>query len=174
MYAAHLYDAVLLYATALGAVLRENNLTEPAKIVEAAKNGTYLFQHIIRDRKYESKSFITPLCLFSVGFLCVILLFVFLSPEHFAKIVCNSFSVALTRRNGSFNQHRRQWRLWGQLHSIGRQIQQCLSSYHHQQNGTQHILLPLRDGACRPIRLHQLDHAGRVYSTAMTVSSVKK
>lgn len=54
MYAAHLYDAVLLYATALGAVLRENNLTEPAKIVEAAKNGTYLFQHIIRDRKYES------------------------------------------------------------------------------------------------------------------------
>ncbi|KAI9555200.1 hypothetical protein GHT06_017715 [Daphnia sinensis] len=54
MYAAHLYDAVLLYATALGAVLRENNLTEPAKIVEAAKNGTRLFQHIIRDRKYES------------------------------------------------------------------------------------------------------------------------
>lgn len=83
MYAAHLYDAVLLYATALGAVLRENNLTEPAKIVEAAKNGTYLFQHIIRDRKYESKSFITPLCLFSVCFFV----------RHF--VVCVSIARAL-------------------------------------------------------------------------------
>ncbi|XP_057366529.1 receptor-type guanylate cyclase Gyc76C-like [Daphnia carinata] len=53
MYAAHLYDAVLLYANALAAVLKDNNLTEPAKIVEAAKNGTRLFQHI-RGRKYNS------------------------------------------------------------------------------------------------------------------------
>lgn len=57
MYAAHLYDAVLLYATALGATLRQNNLTDPAKIIEAAKDGKSLFQHIIRDRKYDSKSF---------------------------------------------------------------------------------------------------------------------
>ena len=55
MYAAHLYDAVLLYATALGATLRENKLTDETKIIEAAKDGKSLFQHIIRDRKYDSK-----------------------------------------------------------------------------------------------------------------------
>lgn len=56
MYAAHLYDAVILYANALGATLKEKNLTEPADIIEAAKDGRSLFKHIIRDRKYDSKS----------------------------------------------------------------------------------------------------------------------
>ena len=55
MYAAHLYDAVLLYATALGATLRKNKLTDATKIIEAAKDGKSLFQHIIRYRKYDSK-----------------------------------------------------------------------------------------------------------------------
>lgn len=57
MYAAHLYDAVLLYARALGATLREHNLTDPYNITEAAKDGKSLFKHIIRDRKYESEFF---------------------------------------------------------------------------------------------------------------------
>lgn len=57
MYAAHLYDAVLLYARALGATLREHNLTDPYSITEAAKDGKSLFKNIIRDRKYESEFF---------------------------------------------------------------------------------------------------------------------
>lgn len=56
MYAAHLYDAVILYARALGKMLKEKNLTEPADIIEAAKNGRELFQCIIANRTYESKS----------------------------------------------------------------------------------------------------------------------
>ena len=56
MYAAHLYDAVFLYATALGATLRENNITDPAEIMEAAKDGKSLFKRIIADRKYDSQS----------------------------------------------------------------------------------------------------------------------
>lgn len=57
MYAAHLYDAVFLYATALGATLRENNVTDPEEIKEAAKDGKSLFKRIIGDRKYHSKFF---------------------------------------------------------------------------------------------------------------------
>ena len=55
MYAAHLYDAVLLYATALGMTLREGNVTEPADIIEAAKDGRSLFKRIIERRKYDSQ-----------------------------------------------------------------------------------------------------------------------
>lgn len=55
MYAAHLYDAVILYATALGDMLRAKKLTEPADIIEAAKDGRSLFHRIIENRKYESK-----------------------------------------------------------------------------------------------------------------------
>lgn len=62
MYAAHLYDAVLLYATALGVTLKEGNLTEPHQIVEAAKDGRSLFKRIIERRKYDSK-FELPLLL---------------------------------------------------------------------------------------------------------------
>lgn len=54
MYAAHLYDAVLLYATALGATLRERNLTDRDAIIEAAKDGRSLFKRIIDRRKYDS------------------------------------------------------------------------------------------------------------------------
>ena len=56
MYAAHLFDAVVLYATALGDMLRQNQLTEPADIIEAAKDGRSLFKRIIQNRKYDSKS----------------------------------------------------------------------------------------------------------------------
>lgn len=56
MYAAHLYDAVLLYARALGATLKENNLTDPHSITEAAKDGKTLFQKI-HNRTYESEYF---------------------------------------------------------------------------------------------------------------------
>lgn len=57
MYAAHLYDAVFLYGTALGTTLREKNITEPADIIEAAKDGRFLFKRIIERSKYDSKPF---------------------------------------------------------------------------------------------------------------------
>lgn len=55
MYAAHLYDAVFLYANALSRVIRESNKTEPEDIIEVAKNGRALFKQIIQERKYHSE-----------------------------------------------------------------------------------------------------------------------
>lgn len=55
LYAAHLYDAVILYATALNATIHDRNLTSPADITEAAKDGRSLFQRIIDKRKYQSE-----------------------------------------------------------------------------------------------------------------------
>lgn len=55
MYAAHLYDAVMLYATALGVALREKNVTDPETIIEMAKDGRSLFQRIIQRRQYDSQ-----------------------------------------------------------------------------------------------------------------------
>jgi hypothetical protein len=66
MYAAHLYDAVLLYARALAATLREKNLTDPLSITEAAKDGKSLFTKI-HNRTYESEFFLRVL--FSYWFL---------------------------------------------------------------------------------------------------------
>lgn len=57
MYAAHLYDAVLLYARALATTLKKHNLTDPYNITEAAKDGKTLFQNIIQNRTYESEFF---------------------------------------------------------------------------------------------------------------------
>jgi len=55
IYAAHLYDAVMLYANALSQIIRGSNLTDPADILEAAKDGRSLFHKIIEQRKYTSK-----------------------------------------------------------------------------------------------------------------------
>lgn len=57
MYAAHLYDAVMLYATALGGLLKEKNLTEASDIIEAAQDGKALFQRIITKPEYNSEFF---------------------------------------------------------------------------------------------------------------------
>ena len=55
MFAANLYDAVMLYANALSRTIRSRNLTDPSQIIEAAKNGRELFENIIAQRKYTSK-----------------------------------------------------------------------------------------------------------------------
>jgi len=54
MFAANLYDAVMLYANALSRTIRSRNLTDPSQIIEAAKNGRELFENIIAQRKYTS------------------------------------------------------------------------------------------------------------------------
>ncbi len=55
MFAAHLYDAVMLYAKALNRTITNGNLTEPSQIVEAAMDGRKMFSTIISDREYPSK-----------------------------------------------------------------------------------------------------------------------
>ena len=52
MYAAHLYDAVLLYANALRESVAQ--LTDPVAILEAAKDGRALFKKIIDRDHYTS------------------------------------------------------------------------------------------------------------------------
>lgn len=55
MYAAHLYDAVMLYAKALGAALKEGNVTDPKAIIETAQDGRSLFKRIIKQHQYDSQ-----------------------------------------------------------------------------------------------------------------------
>ena len=55
IYAAHLYDAVMLFANALSQLIKSANLTDPFDILETAKNGRSLFQKIIEQRQYTSK-----------------------------------------------------------------------------------------------------------------------
>ena len=62
IYAAHLFDAVMLYANALSQTIKSANLTNPSDILEAAKNGRSLFQQIIEQRKYTSKSVHSTIC----------------------------------------------------------------------------------------------------------------
>lgn len=61
MYAAHLYDAVVMYAQALSQAITESNSTEPEDIIRMAKDGNSLFKRIINARKYLSKFPVSPL-----------------------------------------------------------------------------------------------------------------
>ncbi len=53
MFAAHLFDAVMLYAKALNRTIA--NLTEPEQILQAARDGRKLFNTITSEHSYTSE-----------------------------------------------------------------------------------------------------------------------
>ena len=159
MYAAHLFDAVILYAEALNSSIAELSASvsdaelEPEQIAELAKDGKSLFKRI-KSRKYNSKSFIVPHSQF---------------PHSKLRFVWTA------RRHGSVDSDRRERRLGGQLHGPRGQVQRQVPPVNARQTVDEHLPLPLRDGPRRQVRLfHQHEHAGKVFSCTETQNCPSK